>query len=131
MTAAFRVDSGRPRPERGERFRMNHEDKRNVAVAVTIIMVAAIIAITCITIDDEPHETAVTMLIGFAAPTILLLANLLKSDKTGRKVDAITHSLNGELDRKIEGAVERVMRRHGLCPDTAAGRDAPARDDAA
>ena len=110
---------------------MNHNDKRNVAVAVTIITVAAIIAITFITIDDEPHETAVTMLIGFAAPTILLLANLLKSDKTGRKVDAITHSLNGELDRKIEGAVERVMRRHGLCPDTAAGRDAPARDDAA
>ena len=131
MTAAFRVDSGRPRPERGERFRMNHEDKRNVAVAVTVIMVAAIVAITVISLDDAPHDNAVTLLIGFAAPTILLLANLLKSDETGRKVDAITHSLNGELDRKIEGAVERVMRRHGLCPDTAAGRDAPARDDAA
>lgn len=131
MTAAFRVDSGRPRPERGARFRMNHNDKRNVAVAVTVIMVAAIVAITVISLDDAPHDNAVTLLIGFAAPTILLLANLLKSDETGRKVDAITHSLNGELDRKIEGAVERVMRRHGLCPDTAAGRDAPARDDAA
>ena len=109
---------------------MNHDDKRNVAVAVTIITVAAIIAITFITIDDEPHETAVTMLIGFAAPTVLLLANLLKSDETGRKIDAISHSLNGELDRKIEAAVERVMRRNGLCPDATA-RDAPARDDAA
>ena len=131
MTAAFRVDSGRPRPERGERFRMNHEDKRNVAVAVTVIMVAAIVAITVISLDDAPHDNAVTLLIGFAAPTILLLANLLKSEETGRKLDALGTAMNGELDRKIESAVERVMRRHGLCPDTAAGRDAPARDDAA
>ena len=106
-------------------------DRRAIAVAVTIIMVSAIVAITVITVDDAPHETAVTMLIGFAAPTVLLLANLLKSEETGRKLDALGTAMNGELDRKIEKAVERVMRRHGLCPDTAAGRDAPARDDAA
>ena len=102
-------------------------DRRAIAVAVTIIMVSAIVAITVITVDDAPHETAVTMLIGFAAPTVLLLANLLKSEETGRKLDALGTAMNGELDRKIEGAVERVMRRHGLCPDATA-RDAAARE---
>lgn len=55
-------------------------------------------------VGDQQSATLLPLLVGFLAPTITSLLN-------GQKLDKIDGRLNGELDSRIEAAVQRAITK--------------------
>lgn len=62
-------------------------------------------------VGDNQAATLLPLLIGFLAPTITGLVNVSKQDDASKRLDSIDGRLNGELDSRIEAAVDRALSR--------------------
>lgn len=84
----------------------------NTIWAVAIMVVAGTAGVVGLAaVGDTQAATLLPLLIGFLAPTITGLVNVSKQDDASRRLDAIDGRLNGELDARIEAAVDRALQR--------------------
>lgn len=80
------------------------------AIAVIVATgTAGIVALAAV--GDGQADILLPLLIGFLAPTVASLIGISKQDDTTKRLDSIDGRLNGELDARIEQAVERVLAR--------------------
>ena len=91
--------------------------------AVTTIVVASIAGIVGLAaVGDKDAATLLPLLIGFLAPTVTALINTQKAGEANAKLDRIDGRLNGELDARIEKAVQAALREyHAATADDCAG----------
>lgn len=80
--------------------------------AVSFIVIAGIAGIVALAaIGDKEAAALLPLLIGFLAPTVTSLISAQRAGESNVKLDRIDHRLNGELDGRLEAAIERVLSR--------------------
>lgn len=96
---------------------MNHRNATTWAVAVMVVAgTAGIVGLAAV--GDKDAANLLPLLIGFLAPTITGLmaaqrseAAAKASDENANRLEIIHGQLNGELDKRIEAAVDRALSR--------------------
>lgn len=79
-------------------------------VALAVAGVAGIVALEAL--SDGDSQPLMLVLIGFLAPTVAALLNTQKQGEANAKLDRIDGRLNGELDSRIEKAVQAALREY-------------------
>lgn len=80
--------------------------------ALTFMVCAATAGIVGLAaVGDTEAATLLPLMIGFLAPTITGIITVSKADVTTEKLNQIDGRLNGDLDARIESAVERALAR--------------------
>lgn len=75
-------------------------------VGIAAVIGGTIIGVLWAMPDSSNPETILVIVLGFAATIVTALGNALLGGKANEKLDRV---LNGEMDRKIEAAVHRVL----------------------
>lgn len=80
--------------------------------AVAVVIVAGIGGVVGLAaVGDSQADILLPLLIGFLAPTVASLVGVMKQDDASRRLDKIDGRLNGDLDQRIEAAVERALAK--------------------
>lgn len=94
---------------------MNRNTSNGTVWAVATIVIAGIVGIVALAfVGDKEAAALLPLLIGFLAPTVTSLVSAQRAGENSTKLDKIDSRLNGELDSRIEAAIDRVLMRRGI-----------------
>ena len=95
---------------------MNYNSPNSGTIwAVSAIVISGVVGIVALAaIGDKEAATLLPLLIGFLAPTVTSLVSAQRAGDNSAKLDKIDSRLNGELDARLEAAIDRVLRRRGV-----------------
>lgn len=87
-------------------------NQRYNAWPVAVMVIAAVAGVVgVVAVGDDQSSVLLPILVGFLAPTIASVVNLNRTDETNKRLTNIDGRLNGDLDQRIEAAVERALSK--------------------